>query len=234
MIAFLHPMLPNTIRPTVTTGLAVLLAAVVSGCSDEFESAEPTPEPPCHPTELEDDFEGDQISLLWDTIADTGTIGVAEGHGFAELSPNLPDQYLVMLTARQYDLTGCNVWVEVPKVPASDVPAAVSLSVGLSPGNGGLFQVTAGELAVGLVVNQNYEAGTQKSYDLAAHRWWRIRHEDGDLHFETSPDGQQWELLLRSASPAEPSAVTIGFVLQNWDPYDQPVRFEIDNLNLLP
>lgn len=227
-------MLSKTLRQALTAGLALLLAAVVSGCSDEFDSTEPPPEPPCHPAELEDDFEGDQLSLLWQVHAATGAIGVAEGHGFFELAANLPDQDLYLISDRQYDLTGCNLWVEVPKVPASDVPALASLSIGISQGNGAVFQVGTGELGVGLVVNGSYEAGAQKSYDMATHRWWRVRHADGDLHFEVSPDGRDWELLLRSESPAEPSAVTIAFVLQNWDPYDQPVRFEVDNLNLLP
>jgi len=234
MVAFLQKMLRMRPRTTLSFNLVALLATVTTGCSDEFAGEEPATEPPCHPAELEDDFEGDQLSLLWDVWADTGAAGVADGHAFLELAANVPDQYLVIISDRQYNLTGCNLWIEVPKVPAADAPVIASLSVGIDQGNGALMQVAAGELAAGLVVNDTYEAGTQKSYDLAAHRWWRIRHGEGDLHFETSPNGQDWELQLRSASPMDPDAVTIAFVLRNWERYAQPVRFELDNLNLLP
>ncbi len=228
----------NTLPAALTVGLAALLATVSTGCSDEFNSTGAPPTPPCHPAELEDDFGGGEIGLLWEAYgaAAGGTIGVADGHGMLEVAAGVPEQNLYLVTRRQYDLTGCNVWLEVPTVPASDAPVIAMLQVGLSEANAGVFQVVDGELAAGLIIDNSYEAGTQKSHDPVAHRWWRIRHGDGDLYFETSPDGADWELLLSSASPGEPSAVTVAFALFTYGGLapDQRVRFELDNLNLLP
>jgi hypothetical protein len=235
MITFLLTM--RSERPKsgrAALALTVGLAAMASGCGDDFTPEEQLPAPPCHPAELEDDFAGDQLSLLWNTHGQTGTVGVAEGRGFIELGPNQAPHNVGMTTERAYDLRGCNLWVEVARVPPAEVQGGALLMAGLDGDNAAIIETWAGMLAMGMVINGTYQAGTSTTYDAARHRWWRLREEDGTIHFETSADAQKWDTLLQSASPVSVDGVTVALAAQVAEPYGDVLRVEFDNLNLLP
>ncbi len=235
MIAFLLPMRLETSRSgCAVMALTVGLGAVALGCGDDFTPEEQGPEPPCHPAELEDDFSGDQLSLLWNEHGQTGTVGVAQGRAFVELAANQPSQNVGMTTEREYDLRGCNLWLEVPLVPPAEVQGGALLMAGLDQNHFAVIETWAGSLTAGLFVGGSFEAGTSTTYDASVHRWWRLREAGGTLHFETSPDAEQWNTLLQTASPASLEAVTVMLAAQISDPYGDVVRVEFDNLNLLP
>jgi len=214
--------------------LTVVFGAVALGCGDDFTPEEQVPEPPCHPAELEDDFAGDQLSLLWNTHGQTGTVGVAQGRAFVELAANQAPQNVGMTTERQYDLRGCNLWVEVPLVPPAEVQGGALLMVGIDQNNYAVIETWAGSFILGMVVGSSFDAATSTTYDPSVHRWWRVREASGTLHFETSPDAVEWNTLLQAASPAALEAVTVMLAAQIRDPYGQVARVEFDNLNLLP
>ncbi len=214
--------------------LTAVLAAAASGCGDDFTPEEQASEPPCHPAELEDDFSGDQLSLLWNAYGEDGTVGVAQGRGFIELAANQAPQGAGMATEREYDLRGCNLWVAVPLVPAADGQGGAFLMAALDEDHYALFETWAGSLTMGLVVGGTFEAATSTTYDAANHRWWRLREESGTLYFEMSSDAAQWDTLLQTASPAEIDAVTVVLAAQIGEPYGAAARVEVDNLNLVP
>jgi len=211
--------------------LTAALAAAATGCGDEF-TTETEPPPPCHPAELEDAFEGDQLSLLWGQQGNIGTTGVANGRGFAELPANQDSVLVGLFSQRQYDLNGCNVWVEVPVVPPAEAVGGAVLTA--TVGNSFAYMVTEqGLLGMGLQIGDNIVASTATTYDAAAHRWWRIRHDGTTIFFESSADGAAYDTLLQTASPPT-YEVNILLGAQVKAPNAEPVRAEFDNLNLLP
>lgn len=215
-------------------GLVAVLATAAVGCGDEFTPDSEPPAPPCHPTELEDDFNGATPNQLWLLHQEAGAVGVAGGHGFAEVPAGISGQGAWFSTHRSYDVRGCQVWVEVPLVPPGDLDGGALFSVMVDQDDMALFETSGGELGMGLLVGGAFQAGTSTSYDPVQHRWWRIRDDAGIIYFETSGDGLTWRVLLQTETPALLDAVHVLLGVQVLAPYSGVVRAEFDNLNLLP
>ncbi|MEJ7729209.1 MAG: hypothetical protein WKG00_08335 [Polyangiaceae bacterium] len=47
------------------------------------------------------------------------------------------------------------------------------------------------------------------SYDAIADRWWKLRHDGQLLFFETSPDGERWNVRASAESPISLDSVVI-------------------------
>jgi len=83
------------------------------------------------------------------------------------------------------------------------------------------------------VVAGTYTRLARVPYDPARHRWLRLREADGVLYWETSPDGQTWEVLASKAPPIALTAVTLGYGAGTWDRVPAPGVAIFDNFNVI-
>jgi hypothetical protein len=129
-----------------------------------------------------------------------------------------------------YDLTDSEVRIELVRTAIAHPSVETRLYVSDAAGNYLKLTVSNGTLRaeqwVGALTNL-----TLAPYDPAAHRWLRIRERHGKVHYETSPDGEEWTTLASDDTPFTVSAVFIRFGSAAYQAVASPGTAIFDNLN---
>jgi hypothetical protein len=145
---------------------------------------------------LVDDFAGTTIASPWLVPNNGMCITQASGSLLADLVAN-NEEYCVAYAQGGWHLTCDSVTFEVAHTPAQVVGVQTVLYLD-APSTQTVVSVIleANSLQWSLASNQYFP------YDATADRWWRLRENDGELYFETSPDGATFATLSSGSDPA--------------------------------
>jgi hypothetical protein len=170
--------------------------------------APPGPEPgTCNQmTLVADDFNGGAISSLWGFHYGFNGAATSEpgGHLRIDVPAGLDGAaYAGYTTDRYYDLTGSHVTVEIGTMVNVDGHAQMILQLygtaAFNAENAG-FEQQHGELKM-FVRKDGVDDTLSVPYDGATMRFWQLREHDGELLFETSPDGDAWTIQRQVVPP---------------------------------
>lgn len=192
--------------------LAAALLACATAClsapsrGDAFDGdggpdtsdAAPPAEACAQPTLLTDPF--DEIdSAQWSTYSESTTTIGATG----ELAITYTTDGLAGVRTRDgYRLHDSSTWIEVKEVPATDSEAQLFFLAKRGNGESVEFKVQAGELYLQWTPEEGSKnVQRQLTYDPLAHHWWRLREEEGEIHWDVSPDGEAWDTLASREDP---------------------------------
>jgi hypothetical protein len=117
-----------------------------------------------------------------------------------------PFGYCEHLTSAAYDLTDSSVRVEVAALPASDVgDFSASLYLVHDPEHTLFVGYENDAIRFGFTAGGSPQQYPTVPYEPSAHRFWRIREEQGAIFWEVSADGETWT-VLESAAATLPEA----------------------------
>jgi len=154
---------------------------------------------------LRDDFEDGVTAALWQSFNDDDA-HVREVAGALEITfDGLPDSWAGYRLADTIDFTEGEVEIEVKT--AGGIYTALEVSV--DDMELVLFTEDV-DLLIGAVNDTPLDDdGDEILYDAGAHRFWRIRAQDGVVYWEASPDGGVWDTIHTQDVPFPLDAVTI-------------------------
>jgi hypothetical protein len=158
---------------------------------------------------LVDDFDDIQIAPVWDPF-DSGTCAVLEQGGqlvFVYAEPGWGQCGYESLS--RYDMTRSALVLEAPRADPGEMTMFVNLDF---PHNGddARFSIGGGMLAGDKEVENIDSLVFSMPFDPEQHRWLRLRGEGGTVYWETSPDGQDWQVHgLHSQPPYDLTEVEI-------------------------
>jgi hypothetical protein len=183
-----------------------------------------------------DDFNNGAVDAIWYTYSNDGaSIEEAGGEVLVHLpDQTTPDTHAGLVSAAQYDITGCHVFLEVTGLPDPATNAYTSLAVG---SNDSYVEVVhdSGTIMAKRNVNGDDTYLIEISYDPAQHHYWRIREGAGWTFWELSPDAQSWTELASEPTVIPLSAVNVGLGAGTYlvEP-SPPGMARFDNLNVAP
>jgi hypothetical protein len=209
-----HPPRPRPVQPSTT--LAAMTASFTT--VPKFDT-------------LVDDFSLPLDPTIWRTYPDGTGAQAVDG----QLHVTLPgDGGSSAYTAGEYDLTESHVAIELASLgtPPPDADQWVSFILNYNDGyNSFSLDVYDGDYTV----QQDYYTVLYTApYDPSIHRWLRMRHTAGNLHFEHSPDGLTWtDDLAVPLDPAPAAILSLACAYYNGSITD-PNDVIFDNLNVPP
>lgn len=183
---------------------------------------------------LRDDFDDGQIALVWDDW-DTGTGAVFEQDGqlvsvFAGAGEGDSGYY----SLTRYDMTQGALVVEAPGADPGEMSMFVNLDF---PQNGddATFVIQNGMLRGHKDVATGESPVFLVPFDPEQHRWLRLRGDGGTVYWETSPDGQTWQMQgVHSEPPYDLTEVAIEIGSESIAGSIHNIGNGFDNLNLGP
>jgi hypothetical protein len=141
--------------------------------------------------------------------------------GYSGLGANLP-----------YDLTGSHVAVELVQALPARVDGEAYLTVSEDANNWINIRVSYGVVGATRKVAGTLSHPHSVPYVPTRHRWLRLREQGGTTYWETSPDGQAWEVLYSQANPFVLTAVTPEIGAGIWTATPSPGTAIFDNYNV--
>jgi hypothetical protein len=149
----------------------------------------------CPASELIDAFDTGATGPIWSSYSDAGCT-VVEGSNVLTLTyDGLGTDYCGIDGNHRFDLRGSSVVID-----AADAPDGTNFyayfQVGLSEDDTTRLEIErdGDRLDIEQLVGGVESGPANIAYDAAAHRWWRIREQAGDVFFETAPDGATWTI----------------------------------------
>jgi hypothetical protein len=148
---------------------------------------------------LGNDFEGEMLNEVdwyrW------GGVEVTQVDGRLQVTQADPTIYREggYETRRWYLLRGSRVFVEVPDYDTTK-DGTVVFEVESADNPDARFELTGTELALDYAYAGDRHRVSKLVYDPAAHRFWQVRETEGTLYWETSPDGETWEIQASTSS----------------------------------
>jgi len=189
----------------------------------------------CPMSSLQDDFEDAERAHAWASSYDAPSCVLDEADGLLTLSfDGTSATDCGYLSATAFDLREGALFAEVLSV-ASSVPSHYTfLRAEVDSGTGLVIVFYGDELLLETEMDGASTTHLTVPYSDVAHRWWQIRESGGDIFYETSPDGSNWNTELQLASPFDPSAVAVvvGAGAAAIEPGGGVT--EVDNLNVPP
>jgi hypothetical protein len=196
----------------------------------------PTTCAPNGTTELTDDFDDMSIGAVWTPYVD-GNVAMTQAGGELVIDVLAGEiGFAALLSTASYDLTGCQVSVEVTSVTTGKGYNGLAVSTDLA------FSSYVEIVQYSDALHFNAWMGGVKtelaavSYDPNQHAWWRLRESGGMLYWEVSPDGQAFASLGSTPAPFSLSAVHVVLTAGSSGPAPVPAAgsAHYDNLNLPP
>lgn len=148
--------------------------------------------------QVDDEFAGSEIDgAIWSQVLQAGgSIAVDQGALVLDADPDTEFTYLDVHTIESHPLTDLRATAEVSVAWEGNADAA--LVVAGPAGYIGIY-VDSGLLGVAVDLEDPFAVlcpGDCPAYDPVEHRFWRIREDDGQLHFETSSAGGTFDELV--------------------------------------
>ena len=182
-------------------------------------------------TQLTDDFSTPLDTAKWSA----GGQHVATQGGVLTLAwEATTNLYAGVSSVVPQNLIGCSMHVELVTPPAtSDVQAFMYAGVSTDDRSG--FFVLNNVLRMVIRTAGSHTADTAIAFDSAAHRWWRVREQDGRVFWDTSADGVVWVEQVDAPSPGAPHDLAASRVsLGGASPAATAGAVAFDNFNLPP
>ena len=165
------------------------------------------------PSALTDDFEDPATAPLWTASTPPGTSAVEAG-GHLVLTPASSSAGPLEVQYRSRPAVHLDedlIRVQVPVSLNTATEAYAFLAAELDAQRRIVIEQRGDNLLLGLSTGGGSPSATSITYDPAQHRWWQIREAQGELHWETSPDGKAW--ATRRTVPTPDFVSTLHVVL---------------------
>lgn len=185
---------------------------------------------------LTDDFSDGSVDLVkWPDSYEPG--GYTETGGRARVACNT--DYNAYASAEGYRLRESSVHVRVwpPAAGGASTEAWTQVLIQTQTlGTDAIFEVSAlsGNLIMASRVGYSDAGQVAIPYDSSAHAWLRIRETDGQLFWDTSPDGTTWTNRRTATSPSWVGDTTlqVQLIAHRSDGTDDVAEF--DSFNVTP
>lgn len=219
----------------------VLSAGASVGAPSEarFDNLQPDGDsniPWCAASDLLDDFDDGLRARAWGRAYTSSgcTLTEADG-GLSVVASGEPNSWCGYTTGKRYDLRGSSVAVEVLGALAGDTASTFLKLVPYDTSKAVQFVVEDASLVIS-TRDGDWIALARVEFDPVAHRWWRLREQDGAVLWETSPDALAWTLVAQVPAFLDLSAVTVEIGAGTWSTSTPPQAGEarFDNLNVAP
>jgi hypothetical protein len=181
-----------------------------------------------------DDFTAALLAARWSTVNSC----IDQVGGELVASPPSTGLYCHAWTVGRYHLQCNSVTVEVSEVTTSSLGAQTYLYVDTDETTGPEFDgpevfvlLEGGEFGF-TAAGIDYNTGTP--YDPLLDRWWRVRETDGELFFETAPDGLAWATRVRVPTPTSLDDVSFALGAGTRQFVEQPGRGQFRCFNVPP
>lgn len=207
-------------------GLVLAAACLAPGCrlidaaSDDDEPRADADAAPCNPVPLvSDDFEDGVIDPAWTSYSDAGTT-LEEADGVLRVAFSGEAQaWAGYLTIDSHDLRGGSLGAEVRQVGGMTI-------LELKSGNTRIqTYADLGTLHATVMVDAETITSFETDYLADVHVHWRMREQEGRIHWETSADGTTWSELDARPAPLPLDDVTV-VVSGGGDVGDAAAEFE--------
>ncbi len=141
---------------------------------------------------ISDDFNDGNLTddLKWNKI--NNGVSLAEYQGSLQLGwPGIVSSplYGAIESSQSFDMTDCAAHVQVIQVASTTTLAYTRFALRRSPTDYLEIAEKNGYIYATSVVGGNSTDHAIVAYDTSIHRWWRLKHEAGSFHWQTSNDG---------------------------------------------
>lgn len=150
---------------------------------------------------LADNFDDGTVGSGWSfSFAGAGaSFGESGGRAAARPAPNTANSFAGFMAGQVDAITGNATWIEVVQPASQAVNTQTFFYLHRSDDDYFGLRLSQNSLSVLNVVGGASTQVAAAPYSAATHRHWRIREGGGQLHAETSADGQSWASLASSA-----------------------------------
>ena len=185
---------------------AVLLAGgcrLVDAASDSDQGPRADAAPCPTVSLVSDDFEDSAVDPAWFPYGDPGA-ATEEADGVLRVEySGVEPAWAGYATVDSFDLRGGALRAEIAQVGGDTI---LELNAGdTKVQTYGYDSTLFGVVVVAGDTTSEFET----DYLPAAHRHWRMREQDGRIHWETSPDGDDWSEIDARPTPLDATAVTL-------------------------
>jgi hypothetical protein len=174
-----------------------------------------------------DTFSSGQLTDLWTPAGPC----VDQVGGELVSTPPASGLYCHAWAHGSYHLTCDSVTVRVPEVTNSTLGVQTFIYVHQPSASGQLQLLLEGG---GFQIGNGTFYADAGPYDPVNDVWWRLRERDGELFFETSPDGQTWSIRVQAADPMPFDDVEIAIGAGTWQFVASPGRARFHCYNVPP
>jgi hypothetical protein len=213
-------------------GLVLAAACLAPGCrlidaaADDDDPAAAADAAACDPVPLvSDDFEDGLIDPAWTSYSDEGTT-LEEADGVLRVAfSGDAEAWAGYLTVERHDLRGGSLGAEIRQVGGMTI---------LELGSGNVRIQTYADLATlhaTVMVDAETVTSFETDYVADVHVHWRMREQEGRIHWETSADGTTWTELDARPAPLPLDDVSI-VVSGGGDVSDAATEFEAVNIEV--
>jgi len=188
----------------------------------------------CPTSSLKDDFDDGVTAHLWDRSYDGNGCTYMEAGGELVIMPAMTtSEYCGYGSAMGYDLTSSAATVEIKQTPDTAKDTATYLTLETEQGILEIGQE-------GTDIAMRYEKPGMTAdlavipYDPVAHRWWRIREQNGTTYWETSANGMTWTIRAQAPNPVSITTVDVYLIAGTGSAVMTPGEAHFDNFNIGP
>lgn len=186
---------------------------------------------------LKDDFEDNSTNLtLWPN-AYTSSATYAETGGQLVITlagSTAGSNYCGYNTApNTYDLTGNYCLVQATGQPSQSTNAQMLMKVYVDANNTLYFTLQNGTLHFQKnVAGAGITDVATVSFNSTAHKWWRLRENQGTIYWDTSPDGHNWNNQTSLVNPFATTALIVEISAGTFQSETTPGSATFDNFNI--
>ncbi len=201
-----------------------LLAA--SACTLPFDEGVPG----CDPAS--DDFDDGARGPLWpnsfaDPSASTAEVG---GELVISLATGRSGEAFAGYLSESFDFTNRSTRVRGVEMPNAASNAQAFFKIEIPYPDTAMLIVEHGLLRARLSVGASVEDLAMVPYDAATQRFFRLRHRDGELYWDTSSDGTHFDTL--ASTPLDVTSVRVGIAAGTYEAEANPGRARFDDLTI--
>lgn len=182
-----------------------------------------------------DDFADGMVDPRWDEPSCGDGCSIAEQSSSMHFGMQGPACTCTIATVDAYRLTNQHVLLDVPAITSFFPTLRFSMAVVTEQGDrieygfDGNSDVFFAEIEANGVTTF-----AETSTYVPRPRFWRIREQDGQLSFESSPDGGAWDVEMQTETPFFVGAVRFRFGAEVSGPMPSPVGISVPTYNALP
>ena len=192
----------------------------------------------CKVATLRDDFDDGVSDARWlRSFSESGCrIGEDDGSFYGRGSDGSGSAYCGYQSSSAFDLTGSELTAEITEMLAPGAPALVFFKLADDRNQHGLeLSQEGGQLNCHFWVDGVRSSAGQTPWDEQEQRFWRLAERDGEVRWQTSPDGADWTTqCTKPTRELDVDDVEIAFGVGVFGPTWSAGSFRIDRLNLVP
>ena len=181
---------------------------------------------------LKDNFDDNMIHAIWTVDVGGNNVMVQAIGGQAQVTlPSGSPAHGTFVSARRYDLTGSQFFIEMNQIVSTSTHARVFVQAKGDDANLLRIWEEAGTLWFAHVQAGSPLMPSSIPYSISTHRWWQLREQGGVFYFETSDNGVMFTTQASIPTPSFAGAIVIEFGAEAYQPESSPGLVQFDNVN---